>query len=184
VLGLMRPPAALDCWRWEDAGWAAKWEAVRRRPLRTALTRVFSSFWGNATEMIQSGEPFKPMLVLHFPLHHWITCMTFRAVQKEWARVQADGLEPGGMVERSGSPQRIFILDGPGADARWEAERRSANGCWVVSKQPSRNDPRRISELRARVLMRLDDLLVCSEEQAAWAEEFLCRNRKQLSRSA
>lgn len=184
VLGLMRPPSALECWRWEDTGWPAKWEAIRRRPLRTALTRLFISSWGNATEMIRSGEPFKAMLLLHFPLHHWINCMTFRAVQKEWVSVQAEGLEPGGMVERGGSPQRIFILDAPEADARWEAERRSANHCWIVSRQPPRDDPRRINELRARVLMRLDDLLVCSEEQAAWAEEFLCRDRKQLSRSA
>ncbi|MFA6560860.1 MAG: glycosyltransferase [Verrucomicrobiia bacterium] len=177
VLGLMRPPAALDCWRWEDAGWPKKWEAVRRHPLRTAVTRLFSSFWGNACEMIQSGEPFKPLLLTHYPLHHWITCTTFRAVQEEWARVQSLGLEPGGMGERGVSPQRVFILDGPDADSKWEAARCSGDGCWIVSKHVPRKDAARISELRARVLMRLDDLLVHSADQTAWAEEFLCRNR-------
>ena len=93
--------------------------------------------------------------------------------------MQAEGLEPGGMVERGDSPQRVFILDGPEADAQWETARSSGGECWIVSKRAPRNDPHRISELRARVLMRLDDLLVCSGNQTAWADEFLCRNRKQ-----
>ncbi len=176
VLGLMRPPSALDCWRWKDAGWPRKWEVLRRHPLRTALIRLFTSLWGNACEMIQSGEPFKPLLLTHYPLHHWITCMAFRAVRKEWARVQSLGLEPGGMVERGDSPQRAFILDGPNADAKWENVRGSFGGCWIISKGASPNDARRISELRARVLMRLDDLLIHSPDQIGWAEEFLCRN--------
>jgi hypothetical protein len=102
--------------------------------------------------------------------------MAFRAVRKEWMHVQSLGLEPGGMVERGDSPQRVFILDGPDADAKWNAARRSGDGCWIVSKDAPPNDARRISELRARVLMRLDDLLIHSPDQIAWAEEFLCRN--------
>ncbi len=179
VLGLMRAPDAFDRWRWEDPDWPPKWEALRRHPMRTALVRLWGSFYGNAREMVHSGEPFKPLLLLHYPLHHWITCMAFHAVQKEWRRVQAEGLEPGGMVERGDSPQRVFILDGPEADAQWETARSSGGECWIVSKRAPRNDPHRISELRARVLMRLDDLLVCSGNQTAWADEFLCRNRKQ-----
>ncbi|MFZ2644512.1 MAG: hypothetical protein WA117_26210 [Verrucomicrobiia bacterium] len=176
VLGLMRPPAALDCWRWKEPGWPGKWEVIRRHPLRTALIRLFRSFWGNACEMIQSGEPLKPLLLTHYPLHHWITCMAFRAVRKEWMHVQSLGLEPGGMVERGDRPQRVFILDGPDADAKWKSARRSGDGCWIVSKDAPPNDARRISELRARVLMRLDDLLIHSPDQIVWAEEFLCRN--------
>ncbi|MEW6667949.1 MAG: hypothetical protein AB1512_22285 [Thermodesulfobacteriota bacterium] len=176
ALGLMRPPAALDGWRWKESGWPRKWEVLRRHPLRTALVRLFSSFWGNARDMIRCGEPFKPLLLMHYPLHHWITCVAFRAVQKEWARVQSLGLEPGGMVERGNSPQRVFILDGPDADAKWESAHHSGDGCWIVSKDAYPKDVRRVSELRARVLMRLDDLLIYSPDQAAWAEEFLCRN--------
>jgi glycosyltransferase involved in cell wall biosynthesis len=176
VLGLMQTPTALDCWRWNKPDWPLKWEALRLHPLRTALIRWFTSYWGNGREMIRSGEPFKPLLLAHYPLNHWITCMAFRAVRKEWARVQALGLEPGGMGERGNSPQRIFILDGPDADARWESARCSGDICWIVSRDSSPNDVRRVSEVRARVLMRLDDLLIHSPDQALWAEEFLCRN--------
>ena len=176
VLGLMRPPTAWDCWRWYEPEWPKKWEVLRRHPLLAGLTRLFTSFWGNGRDMIQSGEPFKPLLLTHYPLHHWITCMAFRAVKKEWARVQALGLEPGGMMERGDSPQRVFILDGPNADDQWNSSRRSGKDCWIVSNRPSASDSRRISELRARVLMRLDDLLIHSPGQADWAEEFLCRN--------
>ena len=180
VLGLMRQPPELDCWRYEEPGWPRKWEVLRRHPLRTALIRLFVSYWGNGREMIQCGEPFKPLLLTHYPLHHWITCMAFRAAQKEWAHVRSLGLEPGGMRERGDSPQRTFILDGPDADARWESLRISGDDCWIVSKNPSSKDVRRISELRARVLMRLDDLLIHSPAQADWAEEFLCRNRSEI----
>jgi len=175
ALGLMRPPTAWDCWRWSLPEWPRKWEALRRNPFRTALVRLFTSFWGNGRDMIESGESFKPLLLTHYPLHHWITCMAFRAVKKEWARVQSLGLEPGGMVERGDAPQRIFILDGPDADAKWESSRGSGD-CWIVYGKGPLSDPRRISELRARVLMRLDDLLIHSPGQTAWAEEFLCRN--------
>jgi hypothetical protein len=176
ALGLMGGPDSFEQWRWEEPGWPRKWETLRRHPVRTALVRLAGSFWGNAREMIRSGEPFKPLLLTHYPLHHWITCMAFRAVRREWARVQSLGLEPGGMRERGGSPPRAFILDGDGADATWEVERRRHEGCWIVSRQPQRNDLRRISELRARVLMRLDDLLFHAAGQASWADEFLCRN--------
>lgn len=176
ALGLMSAPAELDGWRWNDPHWPGKWEVLRRHPLRTALIRLFSSFWGNGREMIQSGERFRPLLLTHYPIHHWITCMAFRAVRKEWLRVQALGLEPGGMKERGDRPQRVFILDGPGAEERWESARPSDEGCWIVSRNPAPNASRRISELRARVLMRLDDLLIHSPDQAPWAEEFLCRN--------
>lgn len=181
VMGLMRTPAALDCWRWKEPEWPMKWEVLRRHPLRTALIRLFTSYWGNGREMIQSGEPFKPLLVTHYPLYHWITCMAFRAVKKEWSRVQSLGLEPGGMVERGDTPQRVFILDGPEANDQWNSSRRSGKDCWIVSDRPSPSDSRRISEVRARVLMRLDDLLIHSPGQAAWAEEFLCRNLFQIS---
>lgn len=180
VLGLMRPPTAWDCWRWYEPEWPKKWEVLRRHPLRTALVRLFTSFWGNGRDMIQSGEPFKPLLLTHYPLHHWITCITFRAIKKEWTRVQSLGLEPGGMMERGDTPQRVFILDGSDADAKWESSRGSGD-CWIVSRKGPLNDARRISELRARVLMRLDDLLIHSPAQASWAEEFLCRNLFQIS---
>ena len=180
ALGLVGPPTDLEGWRWKEPHWPGKWEVLRRHPLRTALVRLVTSFCGNGLDMIRCGEPFKPRLLMHYPLHHWITCMAFRAVRKEWGRVQALGLEPGGMKERGSHPQRLFILDGPGSDEKWESARLSGEGCWIVSRDRSPKDPRRISELRARVLMRLDDLLIHSPEQTAWAEEFLCRNLAQV----
>jgi len=38
VLGLMRSPIELGCWRWEEVDWPRKWEVLRRHPLLAGLT--------------------------------------------------------------------------------------------------------------------------------------------------
>lgn len=79
---LLGKPTDLACWRWDDPVWPAKWEAVRRAPLRTGLRRLLLSPIGNARSMIRAGEFPNPELLTFFPLQHWMTCWQFHRARK------------------------------------------------------------------------------------------------------
>ncbi len=74
---LLNKPTDLACWRWNSPDWPRKWEQIRRRPLRTALARLVFSTTGNAREMIAHGQFPWPSFVIHFPLQHWMVCMSY-----------------------------------------------------------------------------------------------------------
>jgi hypothetical protein len=67
---LIGKPTDLPCWRWASPEWPPRWERLRRRPVRTALSRLLLSPLGNLREMRACREPAKPWLVVSFPLQH------------------------------------------------------------------------------------------------------------------
>ena len=74
---LLGKPTDVPCWRWDSPEWPNKWEQIRRRPLGTAVRRLFMSPIGNAREMIECGEFPWPSFLVSFPLQHWMTCMSY-----------------------------------------------------------------------------------------------------------
>lgn len=80
---LLNKPTDLPCWRWDSANWPRKWEQIRQRPFRTALARLVLSPIGNAREMIAHGQFPWPSFVIHFPLQHWMMCMSYLRVSKQ-----------------------------------------------------------------------------------------------------
>lgn len=91
---LLGKPTDLPCWRWDDPAWPRKWEAIRRRPLLTALKRLFLSPYWNLREMLAYGERPRLSYLTFFPLQHWMTCMSYIRLRKERARQAAPDGEP------------------------------------------------------------------------------------------
>lgn len=79
---LLGKPTDLACWRWDDAIWPAKWEAIRRAPLRTGLRRFLLSPFRNGRDMVRAGEFPNPAFLTFFPLQHWMTCWRFHQLRK------------------------------------------------------------------------------------------------------
>lgn len=80
---LLDRPTDLPCWRWDSPDWPRKWEQIRQRPLRTAIVRLVLSPIGNARDMIVHGQFPWPSFVIHFPLQHWMMCMSYLKLRRQ-----------------------------------------------------------------------------------------------------
>jgi hypothetical protein len=74
---LLGKPRDLNCWRWQDENWPPTWEEIRRRPLRTALRRLFKSPLRNLRDQWKHEHKFFPVAALTGPLHHTLMCLAF-----------------------------------------------------------------------------------------------------------
>ena len=80
---LLGKPTDLPCWRWEDPSWPKKWEQIRRHPRLTAIHRLFASPIWNARDAIRCGEIPRLSFLIHFPLQHWMVCMSYIKARKQ-----------------------------------------------------------------------------------------------------
>jgi hypothetical protein len=74
---LLGGPADLDCWRWGDHPWPMDWEAIRQRPLRTALWRITRGTLATLRDQWKIERRLFPAAALNGPLHHALICLEY-----------------------------------------------------------------------------------------------------------
>lgn len=84
---LLGKPADLPGWRWPpDADWPATWQAIRQRPLRTALYRLLIETLRCLRDQWRREKRFMPMAALSGPVYHAMLCVTYWRLRRRSAQ--------------------------------------------------------------------------------------------------
>src|SRR5258706_2117387 len=67
---LLRMPADLACWRWEDRPWPPIWEEIRRCPLRTAILKLTIDPLRSLRSQWRTEKRFYFKAAVCAPIHH------------------------------------------------------------------------------------------------------------------
>jgi hypothetical protein len=83
---LLGKPTALSHWRWSDESWPEVWEQIRRRPLTTALYRLF--FWPifAARDFWRYERRWLPKAILCGGVHHCLIALKYWMLQRHGER--------------------------------------------------------------------------------------------------
>jgi Glycosyl transferase family 2 len=83
---LLGKPTDLPCWRWESEQWPEEWEVIRRRPFRTALSRLVLGTYRALRSNWRADRRFYPLIALNGPVHHALICLKFWQVRRQHLR--------------------------------------------------------------------------------------------------
>jgi len=74
---LLGRPTELACWRWTSETWPPEWEQIRRRPFRTALSRLTLGTFRSLRDQWRQEGKLMPLAALANPVHHCLICMKY-----------------------------------------------------------------------------------------------------------
>ena len=74
---LLGKPTDLNGWRWTSEAWPGDWEQIRRRPLRTALSRLTLGTFRGLREQWRQERKLFPWAAVSGPIHHALICLKY-----------------------------------------------------------------------------------------------------------
>lgn len=77
ALSLLGRPTDLPGWRWSGEAWPPEWEQIRRRPWRTALTRLMLGTFRSMRDQWRQEGKLLPLAALANPVHHCLVCLKY-----------------------------------------------------------------------------------------------------------
>jgi hypothetical protein len=77
ALSLLGRPTDLPCWRWTNDAWPESWEAIRQRPLRSALFRLIWFPLCNARMHWRYERKVIISDAINPGLHHFLICISY-----------------------------------------------------------------------------------------------------------
>ncbi len=85
---LLGKPTDLPCWRWDSETWPEGWEAIRRRPFRTALWRLVMATQRSIRTQWKEDRSFSLGSALNGPVNHAMLCLKYWQVRRSQRRRQ------------------------------------------------------------------------------------------------
>jgi hypothetical protein len=79
---LLGKPTDLPCWRWEDDNWTPRWEEIRQRPFRTALSRLIIGSLRTVRDQWKIEGRIIPFAAVSGPVHHFLICLKYWQVAR------------------------------------------------------------------------------------------------------
>lgn len=74
---LIGKPTDLPCWRWNSEAWPPEWEAIRRHPFRTAISRLLMGTLRRVRDQWRFEKRLLPGEAISGPLHHALICLEY-----------------------------------------------------------------------------------------------------------
>ncbi|HEX9045422.1 MAG TPA: glycosyltransferase [Verrucomicrobiae bacterium] len=84
---LLAKPTDLACWRWTNEAWPESWEIIRRRPLRTAASRLIMGPLRSARDEWKHERKVTFSAVLNGAIHHSLICLEYWRLRRNSRKV-------------------------------------------------------------------------------------------------